>query len=75
MKIRLLLVVYFITVTKICFAQNVITQDPIQTTDKNLENAKKLVVLTGRAILTDMKINNPIMYSQYRLEKKCKQQE
>ena len=70
MKIRLLLVTCLIAVKSLCFAQNVITQDSLQTAGKNLENAKKPVIPSGRTILADMKTNNPAMYSQYRSGKK-----
>ena len=54
MKNRLFLVVCFIAVTYVCFAQN----------------ADKTVIPSGRTILADMKINNPIMYSQYQSARK-----
>ena len=62
---RLLLIVCFIAATKVCFAQNDVTQDSVQTEDKKLENVKKPVTLSGRTVLFDMKTNNPVMYSQY----------
>ena len=65
MKIRLLLIAYFIAVTGVCFAQNVVTQDSVQTTGENLENAKKPVIPSGRIILQDMKANNPALFTQY----------
>jgi hypothetical protein len=70
MKIRLLLLVCFIIVKGACFAQNDVTNDSLQTTGKNLENAKKPVIPSGRTILADMKTNNPEMYLQYRSGKK-----
>ena len=65
MKIRLLLVTCIIAVTSVCFAQNIVTQDSLQTTGKNLENAKKTVIPSGRIILADMKANNPALFTQY----------
>jgi hypothetical protein len=70
MKIRLLLVASFVVVTGVCFAQNVVTQDFVQTTGKNLENAKKPVVPSGKTVLADMKTYHPAMYSQYQSAKK-----
>ena len=72
MKMRLLLIVCIIAVTSVCFAQNVVTQDTVQTSGENLENVKKPVIPSGRTILADMKTNNPVMYSQYRSGKKMK---
>ena len=66
MKISLLLVTCFIAVTGVCFAQNVVMQDSVQTTGENLETMKKPIIPSGRTILADMKTNNPAMYSQYR---------
>ena len=66
MKIRLLLVVCFITIAVVCFAQNVVRQDSVQ----NLENAKKPIIPSGRIVLADMKTHNPVMYSQYQSAKK-----
>ena len=65
-----LLTAYFIAVTGVCFSQNVVTQDSIQTQDKNLENAKTAVIPSGRTVLAEMKTNNPEMYSQYQSGKK-----
>ena len=70
MKIRLLLAVCFIAVTVSCLAQNVVTQDSVQSTDKNLENVKKPVIPSEKTILADMEANNPVMYSQYQSAKK-----
>ena len=70
MKTRLLLVVCFIAVSGFCVAQNVVTQDSVQSMGKSLENAKKPVIPSGRIILADMKANNPEMYSQYQSGKK-----
>ena len=70
MKIRLLFVACFIAVTGVCFAQNVVTQDSVQTADKNLGSRKKPVIPSGRIVLADMKTNNPVMYSQYQSGKK-----
>jgi len=65
-----LLAAYFIAVTGVCFAQNIVTQDPIQTPDKILENSKKSDIPSGRTVLTDMKTNHPELYLQYRSGKK-----
>lgn len=51
-------------------AQNVVKQDSVKIMDNNLESAKKPVVLSNKALLTEMRINNPAMYSQYRSGKK-----
>ena len=68
--ISMLLAAYFIAVTDVCFAQNGVTQDSLQTTDKNLENAKKPVIPSGRTILADMKTDHPEVYLQYQSAKK-----
>ena len=70
MKIRLLLVASFIAVTCVCFAQNFVTKDSVQTTNEKSENVKKTVIPSGRIILADMKTNNPVMYSQYHSAKR-----
>ena len=70
MKIRLLVVACFIAVTGFCFAQNAVTQNSVQTADKNLGNVQKPVIPSGRTILADMKAYNPVMYSQYQSAKK-----
>ena len=70
MEIRFLLIVCFIAVTCVCSAQNVVTQDSVQTSGENLGNVKKPVIPSGRTILADMKDNNPVMYSQYQSRKK-----
>ena len=70
MRKRLLLIACFTGLTIACFAQNAVTQDSVQTEYQSLENAKKTVILSGRAVLADMKANNPEMYSQYRSEGK-----
>jgi len=68
MRIRLL--ACFIAVTGVCFAQNIIAQDSVQTADTNFEKVTKPVILSKKNILTDMKAYNPEMYSQYRSGKK-----
>ena len=69
MKIRLLLIACFVAITGVCFAQNVVIQDSVQTTNK-MENTIKPVIPRGRTILADMKTNNPVMYSQYISQRK-----
>ena len=64
MKIRLLLVAYFIAITNVSFAQNVVTQD----SDRkmvNMNNTNQPVIPSGRIILQDMKANNPALFTQY----------
>jgi len=56
--------------TSVCFAQNDFNQDSVQITDNNLQIAKKPVIPSGRKVLSDMRINNPEMFSQYRSGKK-----
>ena len=70
MKIRILLIVCFIALTDVCFAQNFVAQDSVQTAGKNLENAKKTVIPSGRIIVADMKANHPAVFSQYQSGKK-----
>ena len=68
--ISMLLAAFFIAVTSVCLAQNVVTQDSVKTTDKNLEGVKKPVIPSGRTILADMKTNHPEVYLQYQSAKK-----
>ena len=70
MKIRLLIITSFVAVTGVCFAQNVVIQDSVQTTVKNLTYAAKPVIPSGRIVLADMKAHHPEMYSQYQSRKK-----
>ena len=70
MKIRLLLFASFITITCVCFGQNIVTKDSIQIANEKSGNAKKPAIPSGRTILADMKTNNPVMYSQYQSAKR-----
>jgi hypothetical protein len=67
---KFLLVAGFIAVSGVCFAQHVVTQEADQTTDKNLENAQRPVIPSGRTLLAEMKVKNPGMYSYYQSGKK-----
>ena len=67
---RLLLLTCLIAVTSICFAQNIVTRNSVQTSGRSLENAQKPVIPSGRVILADMKAYNPGMYSQYQSGRK-----
>jgi hypothetical protein len=70
MKIKLLLVACFIAFAGVSVAQNAVTQDSVQTVDRNFENLKKTVIPSGRTVLADMKAHSPNMYLQYQAAKK-----
>ena len=63
--LRKVLLTCFIAGAGICCAQDAVTQDTVQTVDKNLENANKTVVPSGTTVLADREAFHPVMYSQY----------
>ena len=70
MKIRLLIITCFVAATGVCFAQNEVIQDSVQTAVKKMAYAEKPVIPPGRIVLADMKAHKPEMYSQYQSKKK-----
>jgi hypothetical protein len=69
-KTKSLLLACFIAVTGVCFAQNTVTQDSVQTLENAIRPATPYKRPSGKTILNDMKTNEPLMYLQYQSGKK-----
>lgn len=70
MKNGLFTIVIFTMISNVCFAQNVVRQDSVQTTEKTMVYANREVKPSGRFSLATMKTLDPMLYSQYQSGKK-----